>query len=573
MRVNYPLIACLFISQGFGQFSFDGNAQLNYGEDKRGTYYNETLINTNLTRGELSAWMQFEYSNPPEVGRPFSGLRKIRLEYLKGPIQVKLGDLYEIWGRGLTLNQRDDQKLDFDNGLTGLSVASQYKDLFRGQMIVGIRDLDNTIGSDVEISLSGFTTGLSFLQSRLGHPIPFNQYWQPDTLKMVHRILGIRESFSSSQIDLYAEYVNKTTHHVFDKNTFQDSLYSNGHGFYGNINTYFGSWSLAFEYKRYNFMALNPNERWDIIYNYGYILTYQQPPTAFREPSSTLLNRVVHQIDFNNNVGFQLDLTGSVNDWFTLLIHHSRSSRTDKWFGEPLSWKKQKLSGVFPTADPAANPFYENYYEIDGYAFRDRLHYQVGAGYTSDITNVLKYINTDTLKVKRYEFLEARTIPVLLEWSLPKSWSIIGKLESQKLIKGLQIYDEVDQVILADSVFSVFNDDEGKSHDYQKNMIYSFGLSKAPDWSIEIRVDQTSVEEGIDQNARNIINPLEKFFSQFMDIENKLITLEFVYNITSTNRISLTYGSQRAGLLCSNGVCRLVPAFNDGFKMTLTSLF
>ncbi|NQU28983.1 MAG: hypothetical protein HQ528_11890, partial [Candidatus Marinimicrobia bacterium] len=511
MRIKYLLLAqfCI-VALGFGQFSVDGNVQLSYGEDKRGNYYNETLINTNLTRGDLSAWMQFEYSNPPEVGIPFQGLRKIRLEYSKGPVQLKLGDLYEIWGRGLVLNQRDDQKLDFDNGLTGLSIAGVHKDRLRGQLIVGIRELTNNIGSDISYSIKNNEVGISYLQSRLGRPIKYNQFWQPDTLNMVHRVLGIRESYSSSWIDLYGEYVNKTTHQVYDKNTYQDSLYSTGHGFYGNLNAFLGSWSLAFEYKRYNFRSLNPFELLNETSYHGHILVDQQPPIAFREPSSTLLNRVAHQMDFNDDVGFQVDLTGSINNWFTLLVHYARSSRTDEWEGDALSWTKHKSSGMFPSTDPAANPFFETYFEIDGYTFSDRLHYQISTAFTRDVFTLLKYVNTDTLKIKRYEFHEARTTPLLLEWSLPGSWSIIGKLESQKLIKGIQMYNEVDQVVLIDSTASVFYEGlapDGIPHDYQENTIYSFGISKAPAWSIEIRIEKTSVEDGTDQFAREIINP------------------------------------------------------------------
>ena len=38
------------------------------------------------------------------------------------------------------------------------------------------------------------------------------------------------------------------------------------------------------------------------------------------------------------------------------------------------------------------------------------------------------------------------------------------------------------------------------------------------------------------------------------------------------NRLSITYGKQRAGLFCVGGVCREVPASN-GFSISLTSSF
>ncbi|MDP7071523.1 MAG: DUF6029 family protein, partial [Candidatus Marinimicrobia bacterium] len=51
------------------------------------------------------------------------------------------------------------------------------------------------------------------------------------------------------------------------------------------------------------------------------------------------------------------------------------------------------------------------------------------------------------------------------------------------------------------------------------------------------------------------------------------IALDVVYNFTPTHRLSVMYGSLQGGLICSNGVCRVVDPFEDGFKLTLTSLF
>jgi hypothetical protein len=42
--------------------------------------------------------------------------------------------------------------------------------------------------------------------------------------------------------------------------------------------------------------------------------------------------------------------------------------------------------------------------------------------------------------------------------------------------------------------------------------------------------------------------------------------------INGTNRISVSYGRQRAGVFCVGGVCRVVPASN-GLSVTLTSSF
>ena len=125
-RLILSFVAICSIS---AQISFTGNTETRIGESSSGFYYNETLINTNLQYSAFTNWIQLEYSDPPELGRSINGVRKFRLEYDNGPIQLKLGDLYEIWGRGLVLNSVDDQAIDRDSGIRGITLMYN-SDLF-----------------------------------------------------------------------------------------------------------------------------------------------------------------------------------------------------------------------------------------------------------------------------------------------------------------------------------------------------------------------------------------------------------------------------------------------------------
>ena len=82
--------------------------------------YSENLFDVSLFSDNIFAWVQYEYSNPPEIGFPINDLRKFRLEYSAKNFSIKAGDIYEFWGRGLILNQFDDQSTNFDNGTRGL---------------------------------------------------------------------------------------------------------------------------------------------------------------------------------------------------------------------------------------------------------------------------------------------------------------------------------------------------------------------------------------------------------------------------------------------------------------------
>ena len=56
-------------------------------------------------------------------------------------------------------------------------------------------------------------------------------------------------------------------------------------------------------------------------------------------------------------------------------------------------------------------------------------------------------------------------------------------------------------------------------------------------------------------------------------IQNKWVSAELAFYITSSQRVSLMYGSIKGGLFCSNGICRDIPAFNDGLKISYTASF
>ena len=103
------------------QITIGGDAEVKFGESKNNFNFSEVFLNINISSDMITAWSQFEFSDPPELGLDMNGLRKFRLDYLNGPIELSVGDIYRIWGRGLILNQFDDQNVNLDNGYRGLS--------------------------------------------------------------------------------------------------------------------------------------------------------------------------------------------------------------------------------------------------------------------------------------------------------------------------------------------------------------------------------------------------------------------------------------------------------------------
>ena len=131
--------------------------------------------------------------------------------------------------------------------------------------------------------------------------------------------------------------------------------------------------------------------------------------------------------------------------------------------------------------------------------------------------------------------------------------------------------------VYTDSVKSNFytkdlKNDRTVPQEFQNNHLISMGIGKSPFWSLSITVESSSAYEyGPLENS--VINPLENLFSNVMDIDNKWIALELMININSNTRLDLMYGTQRGGIICSNGICRYVEPFDDGFKLALSTVF
>ena len=112
----------------------------------------------------------------------------------------------------------------------------------------------------------------------------------------------------------------------------------------------------------------------------------------------------------------------------------------------------------------------------------------------------------------------------------------------------------------------------------------SLTIGKASKWAATLNYDMTNVQDVPLNDPK--YNPLEAliygdidYFTGKRDKDNppvfttnKWVSFEISYNLSSTQRISVLYGSIQGGLVCSNGVCRVLQPFNDGLKLSFTAV-
>ncbi len=620
----------------------DYNAAItaNYGDNYDFYSYSENRIDLNLFYKDIQAWIQYEYSHPPEIGFPINRTRKYRLEYLTDNITIKLGDLYEIWGRGLVLNQFDDQTTNFDNGVRGLflgyangPLSMSYIDGKSDIWLFGpdprvpfFHNSHNISANQVQYVWNSVSLGLTQLHSNEIHQKIYGDAY------VDHKLKGIHGSWSINNADLFFEYA--------DKKSFEsDSLFKNGFGFYGNLNFYSGNWGLSTEYKQYSFDKGHTDF---IADDYGNRIGFQMMPTLGREQNSTLLGRVVHQYNYNDERGYQVEVNGALPLGYTLVGQYSHLSRNNEWLSNtPMDWLGQEIDGFLPSSEESALPYWESYQEISGYHLNDKLFFRIGHGFNEEILKLVWYFDgmqTDDNSFWTYDttydstyynygyvqeiidsnFVErfsdpygvesklwqesrAITFPFELSYSFANGYSIGLNCEYQERVKRNVSRGNATTFNYSDSTWSLINPDNPdsfytdystqfsdgiKQYDTQFNRMISLTLSKASKWSVTLSHDQTNAFEG-PQQIDPYYNPLEalvfgdiKYFTGERDktnppgfVQKRWLSMEVAYNLSSSQRISVMYGSIQGGLFCSNGVCRQIPAFNDGLKISYSAVF
>ena len=77
-------------------------------------------------KDHIYLYTQLEYSNDPIYGKKRSRLDSLintfYLEYSNDRINIKLGDLYELYGRGMCCYTLQNQAIDYNNSIKGLNV-------------------------------------------------------------------------------------------------------------------------------------------------------------------------------------------------------------------------------------------------------------------------------------------------------------------------------------------------------------------------------------------------------------------------------------------------------------------
>ena len=556
--MNSLITFFLFFSTLYSQVNITNELEVRYGDSANDYNYNELIFDTRISLFKpnymIEGILSFERSNPPEIGLDERGLRKYLIGYYKENWSLEFGDIYQTWGRGLILNQLDYQNLDFDTGAEGVGFKFSKPNL-SVNLIVGDLALSKSTtshsgynpripnyfidqfiyGADFNHFIKGFNYGLSILAV------------EENSQDINHNLSNFRIGKDYSAGDIFLSLIRKDS----KKDNFDQN--KQGSGFYLSNTNYLSNWSITTSYRSMKIDINDPISRDNLSENFGNALDIQRSPTGYYLHTFRLLSRTTQEVNLNDEIGLEFQVSGPLNSNNIVAINFMKSSSTKQWYQILGGEWAGKENSFFPTSDNSAYPFEEIYLEFSGYSKNGNIYYKTGIDFQNEVFNVL----SNSLENKSYEINKSQTVPLLLSFNTGSKWSFEMQLEYQKLKTGFK------NIIISDDagIDDLYSFHSLLSEKYQINKFISLSTNFNQKWTFNFSVETTNADESKLNNDSN-----ENF-----DSSNSWKSFGVSYKFDTDDTLQVFYGSVRGGLDCTNGVCRYIQSFDDGLRIDYTS--
>ncbi len=520
--LSQEIATSIFNSLKFGKgFEFIGESR-----KKQKKEYFENFSDVRIFIPKTTVGFRIEYSKPPEYGLDFVGLKKKYVEFESYGLNFRAGDFYTLFARGLSLNLFENRNLAFDNGMEGIRVKYE-NDFLRAQLVGGDLNffeplslylLTNRIekykirAGSIEISpVKNLTLGTNYVWSEGKLPGLISQF---DTIEV-----NIPEFFIKSRLgslDLFVSYAIKRTS-LGGKDT------AKGSGLYTSLSYSNEGFGVTFEFKDYRFDIVDPLRKSD-PFRPTRTLPFQNPPIVHKEHLFSLTQRNPHVVDFNDEVGFQFDAFFNLSDGVNLNANFAMASRHfDFELNQTtFQYEKKKIgSDLVPSLNKLRSPFWEIYLELEYFFPNNSDSYlRFGINRRSETTNdQMNFYNP-------IQPLRLTTFPLEIQYV----WS-----------------DKISSKLISESQW-VFHFPQSEKY-YNHLLAASTTLNSMITFGFRFEFTTNKFEE---ENRKN------------------WLVVEGGMRISTNHTLIITYGKERGGTVCSNGICRQVLPF-DGFRLSLSS--
>ncbi|HEX04690.1 MAG TPA: hypothetical protein ENH10_05965, partial [Bacteroidetes bacterium] len=358
--------------QGSNEMRWADGREVLGGNDRVKRYF-EDRLNLNMYYGNLRVGSRFTLLQPSEFGEyqtDVNTLDKRFIEYSNSGVDLRVGNFYSVWGRGLGLALIEDILQGFDSGLDGMhghvelagfeidGLAGRSEADYLGQ----VREAQVSAGQ-VSYRYPGGTSVIG-LQGMLVTPAEEGILSYDES-----RTWAGNYGWDGRSVSLWAEYAVEDIEGIDDRH---DAVYASASWFGGNL-------SLFADFKRYHYYRYSggtssPGSAYAASID---ILPFHSPPIVQREFTSPLFSKHPHIVRFDDEVGAQIEASYNISGSNTITANYSQSSS----FYEEDLW--------IPSIDEVNSPYRQVFVEYTGYPTMD-LYVSAWGGLDEDLVYTIE---------------------------------------------------------------------------------------------------------------------------------------------------------------------------------------
>ena len=292
--------------------------------------------------GDFRTGIMFNHQGPSEIGNRRNEIMHRYVSYNAGSFDMRVGHFYGLFGRGLVWNSYEDRFIRVDTALDGIigrgtfgkvsvtamSGTTGTTPTFNDPDFQVVNHVD-VRGTDLEYKpIAGLTLGgaaVTYLPA--GGPMAgeANREW----------VTAGRANYTHQNGSLYLEYGQKTGYEI----DMDDP--AEGTAFYGNLGVFLGPVSVSLERSDY--------EQFTVLAGADGTQPLNRPPALVREHIYTLLGRKPHNMNQNDEKGWQVEVNADLGQGWAALGNVSRieDHNRETLFEEAYGHIEQEHLGPF----------------------------------------------------------------------------------------------------------------------------------------------------------------------------------------------------------------------------------
>ena len=498
-----------------------GNGKQLLGSTKYNFDYLENLTDVRLGLPKnINMGFRLLFDDPPEIGDRFKGIKRRFVEYDDNQFYVRAGNSSELYGRGLALNLFENRGLAYDTWMDGIKMSYKIENL-KASIIAGSIDFRDSItvtryenydlrGGNLEYRIiDPLSLGVSFIKAKSKIP-QIDESTVNSKTERPEFYIGL----NLDQFSFFFNMANKWTR------TAELNKTSVGNGIYSSFSFAENSFGITIEYKNYKFDLQNPYLQNDETRTSKF-LPFQNPPIVMKEHSYVFLSRSLQMVDFNDEVGFQIDLNYAVNDELNLSFNYSLASKHNTYsFNDQFNFEKIiRSKNYLPTLRGEYSPYYELFLEGEYYC---NLETELRFGIARREKTTFNYFSGGSAD----HIIKSLVFPFQFQHTVSNNYSYIIQYE-----------------------FENVNDNYNSGQNNFNNNYFSMLNSFYRNLTFALRYEFTNNKYDISRR------------------KDWLVT-ELGYRISGANLITISYGKERGGQVCTNGICRYLLPF-EGLRVML----